>query len=359
MSYLALHNIRKDFGDLTVLQDIELFVAKHEFCVLVGPSGCGKSTLLRIIAGLEDPTSGNLSIDGEIVNDLRPRDRNISMVFQNYALYPHMNVRKNMEFGLKIMRTPQDEIDKHVNNAASILDLEPYMKRYPGQLSGGQRQRVAMGRAIVRDPRLFLFDEPLSNLDAKLRTQMRLEIRSLHLRLKSTTIYVTHDQIEAMTMADKIVVMDHGRIEQVGRPLDLFDNPQSLFVASFLGSPEINTIHATTKQTADGWIGETSEATNIRLSADLNLTDGQRIVIGIRPHHLEIDGPKNEIDATVRLVETTGSQTLVYCSFGGTDLCCETNRSSSVTHGQSVHLGADPDHHLVFDASSGARILAK
>ena len=233
MSYLELNNISKSFDKVEVLKNINLNIEKHEFCVLVGPSGCGKSTLLRIIAGLEYPSIGHLNLNNNNVTDLRPRDRNIAMVFQNYALYPHLTVRNNMEFGLKLDKVPKEKINDLVNEAAQILKLEPYMQRYPKQLSGGQRQRVAMGRAIVRDPSLFLFDEPLSNLDAKLRTKMRTEIKSLHFRLKSTTVYVTHDQIEAMTMADKIVVMNEGEIIQVGTPLELFDNPKNLFVASF------------------------------------------------------------------------------------------------------------------------------
>ena len=276
MSYVELSNVGKSFDRVEVLKNINLSIKKDEFCVLVGPSGCGKSTLLRIIAGLENPSTGTLHIENKDVTDLRPRDRNIAMVFQNYALYPHLTVRKNMEFGLKLDKTPKEKINFLVNEAAEILKLEPYLNRYPKQLSGGQRQRVAMGRAIVRNPSLFLFDEPLSNLDAKLRTKMRTEIKSLHFRLKSTTIYVTHDQIEAMTMADKIVVMNEGEIIQVGTPLELFDNPKNLFVASFLGSPEINLFQGIVQIEDKSCFLKLDENSNLKLPKGLNLRENQK-----------------------------------------------------------------------------------
>jgi len=276
LSYVELSNVGKSFDRVEVLKNINLSIKKDEFCVLVGPSGCGKSTLLRIIAGLENPSTGTLHIENKDVTDLRPRDRNIAMVFQNYALYPHLTVRKNMEFGLKLDKTPKEKINFLVNEAAEILKLEPYLNRYPKQLSGGQRQRVAMGRAIVRNPSLFLFDEPLSNLDAKLRTKMRTEIKSLHFRLKSTTIYVTHDQIEAMTMADKIVVMNEGEIIQVGTPLELFDNPKNLFVASFLGSPEINLFQGIVQIEDKSCFLKLDENSNLKLPKGLNLRENQK-----------------------------------------------------------------------------------
>src|SRR6202051_4494243 len=248
MASLSLIEVTKSFGPLEVLHPLSLEIRHKEFLVLVGPSGCGKTTLLRMIAGLEDITSGTIAIDGRIVNDLQPKDRDIAMVFQDYALYPHMTVYENMAFGLLYREGPKEGIRQRVENAARILDIEDYLGRRPGQLSGGQRQRVAMGRAIVRDPKVFLFDEPLSNLDAKLRVQMRTEIKALHQRRKTTTVYVTHDQIEAMTMADKIVVMHDGRVEQIGAPLDLYDRPDNLFVAGFIGSPAHDFFFAPTPQ---------------------------------------------------------------------------------------------------------------
>src|ERR1700723_503989 len=256
MASVEVSNVRKSFGRFEVLHGVSISVDDGEFVILVGPSGCGKSTLLRMVAGLESVTSGELRIDGRLVNDVPPKERDIAMVFQNYALYPQMTVAKNMSFSLELARRPKEEITEKVNKAADILGLQVLLARYPRQLSGGQRQRVAMGRAIVRDPSVFLFDEPLSNLDAKLRVQMRGEIKSLHQRLETTTVYVTHDQIEAMTMADQIVVMNHGRIEQIGAPLELYDRPANLFVAGFIGSPSMNfitgTVGAQGFKTADG-----------------------------------------------------------------------------------------------------------
>ena len=243
MASIEIRDVNKVFGATHVLHDVDLEVANGEFLVLVGPSGCGKSTLLRMIAGLEEVSGGEIVIGGRVVTDLPPKDRDIAMVFQNYALYPHMTVRDNMAFSLKLHGVPKDSVARQVAEAAEILDLTPYLDRFPRQLSGGQRQRVAMGRAIVRNPQVFLFDEPLSNLDAKLRVQMRVEIRALHQRLKATSVYVTHDQIEAMTMADRIVVLHEGRVEQIGSPLDLYDRPVNLFVAGFIGSPAMNFIN--------------------------------------------------------------------------------------------------------------------
>src|SRR5689334_13171676 len=245
MAAVTINGVKKRFGSTEVIRGVDIGIADGEFCVLVGPSGCGKSTLLRMIAGLEEISEGEIAIGGKVVNRVQPKERDIAMVFQNYALYPHMTVRDNMSFALKLAKRSADDIRQRVARAAEILGLAPYLDRYPRQLSGGQRQRVAMGRAIVRDPQVFLFDEPLSNLDAKLRVQMRTEIKELHQRLKTTTIYVTHDQIEAMTMADKIVVMHDGLVEQIGAPLELYDRPNNLFVAGFIGSPAMNFLHGT------------------------------------------------------------------------------------------------------------------
>jgi len=356
LSYLELNNISKSFDKVEVLKNINLNIEKHEFCVLVGPSGCGKSTLLRIIAGLEYPSIGHLNLNNNNVTDLKPRDRNIAMVFQNYALYPHLTVRNNMEFGLKLDKVPKEKINDLVNEAAQILKLEPYMKRYPKQLSGGQRQRVAMGRAIVRDPSLFLFDEPLSNLDAKLRTKMRTEIKSLHFRLKSTTVYVTHDQIEAMTMADKIVVMNEGEIIQVGTPLELFDNPKNLFVASFLGSPEINLLEGNVQSHN----GKTSLLVNenvmIPLPNKIKLTEGKKIIIGIRPQSLKISKLKTDFMARVSILETTGTSTFVFSDVGDKVLCAETNRDLDLKVGDIISLKTDPEEIFLFDPETSERI---
>ncbi|MFL2814708.1 MAG: ABC transporter ATP-binding protein [Candidatus Puniceispirillales bacterium] len=356
MAYLELKNIGKSFDKVEVLKEINLNIEKHEFCVLVGPSGCGKSTLLRIIAGLEYPSEGYLNLDSKNVTDLRPRDRNIAMVFQNYALYPHLTVRNNMEFGLKLDKVPKDKIRELVDEASQILKLEPYMQRYPKQLSGGQRQRVAMGRAIVRDPSLFLFDEPLSNLDAKLRTKMRTEIKSLHFRLKSTTIYVTHDQIEAMTMADKIVVMNEGEIIQVGTPLELFDNPKNLFVASFLGSPEINLMEGTAEIYKGKYFLRINESVAIRLPASIKFIKGQKLIIGIRPQSLKISKTPTDFTAKVSILEATGTSTFVFSTLENSVLCAETNRDLSIKVGDLIFLQADQKDILVFDPKTSERI---
>ena len=312
MAHVSVSNARKDYGAFKAIKGVSVDIRDGEFVVLVGPSGCGKSTLLRMIAGLEGITSGEIQIGKHIVNELAPKDRDIAMVFQNYALYPHMTVAKNMGFSLRLKRMPRAEIDQRVNNAAKILGLETLLERFPKQLSGGQRQRVAMGRAIVRDPAVFLFDEPLSNLDAKLRVQMRSEIKELHQRLQTTTIYVTHDQIEAMTMADKIVVMKDGLIEQSGSPLDLYDRPNNLFVAGFIGSPAMN------------FIGGSMTAEGFRTTDGIILPTGRRpdnaVTYGIRPEHLKLD--PDGIEITTVVVEPTGSETLVIARLGTQTLSC-------------------------------------
>ena len=276
MASVEIRKVDKYFGSTHILHGVEIDIPDGEFVVLVGPSGCGKSTLLRMVAGLEEITSGEIAIGGRVVNQVPPKDRDIAMVFQNYALYPHMTVRQNMAFSLKLAKAPQATIDERVGRAASILGLESLLDRYPRQLSGGQRQRVAMGRAIVRDPQVFLFDEPLSNLDAKLRVQMRTEIKELHQRLKTTTIYVTHDQIEAMTMADRIVVMQHGVVEQLGAPLELYDRPVNLFVAGFIGSPAMNFIEAKVERGNGRPVAVAGDGTRLPLPPDAAGARGQR-----------------------------------------------------------------------------------
>src|SRR5689334_14194774 len=276
MASVSFQNVEKNFGSTKVIHGIGFDIHDGEFMVLVGPSGCGKSTLLRMLAGLEEISSGTIAIDGKVVNDMESKDRDIAMVFQSYALYPHMTVADNMAFSLKLRKAPPATIEERVTKAAKILNLEPYLKRYPRELSGGQRQRVAMGRAIVRDPKVFLFDEPLSNLDAKLRVAMRGEIKALHQRLRTTTVYVTHDQVEAMTMADRIVVMHDGRVEQIGTPLELYDAPTNLFVAGFIGSPAMNFIEAVLRRENGTSWAEAADGTRLPLAANRAGRDGQK-----------------------------------------------------------------------------------
>src|SRR5574338_28055 len=307
MASVSFRNVEKVFGTTKVLHGISFDIRDGEFMVLVGPSGCGKSTLLRMLAGLEEITSGTIAVDGRPVNDVDSKDRDIAMVFQSYALYPHMTVRDNMGFSLRLRKADRAEIESRVAHASKILNLDPYLKRYPRELSGGQRQRVAMGRAIVRDPKVFLFDEPLSNLDAKLRVQMRSEIKALHQRLKTTTVYVTHDQIEAMTMADRIVVMHDGRVEQIGRPLDLYDRPDNLFVAQFIGSPAMNVVAGIVRrQNGVAWL----EADGARWPMDaVPGIDGRPVVFGVRPEHLEIaQAGRDSVAGDVIVVEPTGAE---------------------------------------------------
>lgn len=353
MAEVSIANVRKVYGSTEVIHDLSVKVNDGEFVVLVGPSGCGKSTLLRMVAGLESITAGEISIGGKIVNNLPPSERDIAMVFQNYALYPHKTVEANMAFSLKMRKLEKNVIKDKISTAAEVLGLTPYLKRYPRALSGGQRQRVAMGRAIVRDPQVFLFDEPLSNLDAKLRVQMRAEIRELHQRLKSTTLYVTHDQIEAMTMADKIVVMQNGFIEQIGSPLELYDRPNNIFVAGFIGSPAMNLLQGTVKKSGKNFTAEIYGG-QFSLPKAKNLTVGQDIILGIRPEQL-IPGKKG-IAATVSVVEPTGSETHLIVRSGEQELISVVRERSNFSIGEQINLFADKNFLHVFDAKSSKRL---
>jgi multiple sugar transport system ATP-binding protein len=349
MAAVSLSGVRKSFGTTAVVHGVDIDIEDGEFCVLVGPSGCGKSTLLRMIAGLENISGGEISIGGRVVNHVHPKERDIAMVFQNYALYPHMTVAANMGFSLALRGESKSVIDERVRKAAGILDLTPYLERYPRQLSGGQRQRVAMGRAIVRDPQVFLFDEPLSNLDAKLRVAMRTEIKELHQRLKTTTIYVTHDQIEAMTMADKIVVMHDGLVEQIGAPLEVYDRPANRFVAGFIGSPAMNFIPG---KASSGRIAIAGDSYSVPV--DARLEENREVVLGIRPEHLEIaaDG----FEAEVVVVEPTGSETQLFARLGGQEIAAVFRERHEFVPGQRIRLRPRSDCLHLFDPSSGQRI---
>jgi len=346
MSAVSLRAVRKSFGSTEVVHGVDISIADGEFCVLVGPSGCGKSTLLRMIAGLEEISSGEIAIGARVVNALRPKERDIAMVFQNYALYPHMTVYDNMAFSLRLAGVAKDEAEQRVADASQILGLNDYLQRYPRQLSGGQRQRVAMGRAIVRKPQVFLFDEPLSNLDAKLRVAMRTEIKALHQRLTTTSVYVTHDQIEAMTMADKIVVMNNGRVEQIGSPLELYDNPANLFVAGFIGSPAMNFLKGRLNGAA------VAVGSGISLPVKTRLESGRDVLIGVRPEHLAVaaDG----VPAEVVVVEPTGADTQIFCKLAGTDVTAVVRERHDFRPGESIRL--KPQLTYLFDPSSGARL---
>jgi multiple sugar transport system ATP-binding protein len=347
--------VRKSFGSFEVLHGVSISVDDGEFVILVGPSGCGKSTLLRMVAGLESVTSGELRIDGRLVNDVPPKERDIAMVFQNYALYPQMTVAKNMSFSLELARRPKEEITEKVNKAADILGLMPLLERYPRQLSGGQRQRVAMGRAIVRDPAVFLFDEPLSNLDAKLRVQMRAEIKALQQRLESTTVYVTHDQIEAMTMADKIVVMHDGAVEQIGSPLELYDRPANLFVAGFIGSPAMNFIAGRLEGGEPPTLA-TASGVKVPLSNTPQAAPGSEIIMGVRPEHVSLGGPQ-AMSALITVIEPTGYETVVIAKFAGQDMTCVLRERLNGRPGDRIGLTFEGPLHF-FDAQTGAAIAA-
>ncbi|TYB83253.1 ABC transporter ATP-binding protein [Maritimibacter fusiformis] len=361
MASINLNTVVKRYGKTEVVHGINLDIAHNEFVVLVGPSGCGKSTTLRMIAGLEDISGGEIRIGDVLVNDLPPRKRNISMVFQNYALYPHMSVRENLGFGLKIAKRPPDEIVRRVDEAADILGLTELMERTPAELSGGQRQRVAMGRAIVRQPGAFLFDEPLSNLDAKLRVQMRTEIKKLHQKVKTTVVYVTHDQVEAMTLADRIVVMKDGHIEQVGTPMEVFNHPVNTFVASFIGSPPMNLVPARIAG------GEVVLADDTRLPVPGRLagrvTDGQEVILGIRPddmtpvgHGIHDSGEGAMLSLPVELAELLGTETLIYTRLAGQEAQGKMFDPRDVEPGEVLEFRVALDKVHLFDAGTGRSV---
>ncbi|MBX2880710.1 MAG: sn-glycerol-3-phosphate ABC transporter ATP-binding protein UgpC [Granulosicoccus sp.] len=361
MASVNLKDIVKRYGDVAVVRGIDLTIAPREFVVLVGPSGCGKSTTLRMIAGLEEISAGSLTIDDKAMNRVAPKDRDVAMVFQNYALYPHLNVEDNIAFGLRIRKTPSAEVKSQVAEVAEILGLSDYLDRKPAELSGGQRQRVAMGRAIVRHPKVFLFDEPLSNLDAKLRTQMRAEIKRLHKRLGVTSVYVTHDQVEAMTLADRIVVMNDGVIEQIGSPMDLFMNPANTFVAGFIGSPPMNQLRGTITKSKGGMAVIVDDVA-IALPDTLSLDNGREVVVGIRPEHMTLvaaDG-SSAIPIDLDLVETLGSEALLHASIGANPLIVKTETHGDIdhlSHVEQVYVSANLIK--LFDADTGAALLVK
>jgi multiple sugar transport system ATP-binding protein len=366
MAEVRLEKLVKNYGAVGVVHGIDLTIAHNEFVVLVGPSGCGKSTTLRMIAGLEEITGGTISIGDRVVNDLPPRARNISMVFQNYALYPHMTVKENLGFSLKIAKQDPATIETRVAEAAEILGLTPLLARTPGELSGGQRQRVAMGRAIVRHPDVFLFDEPLSNLDAKLRGQMRVEIKKLHQKVKTTIVYVTHDQVEAMTLADRIVIMKDGHIEQVGTPSDVFDRPVNLFVASFIGSPPMNQLDAKVATVDGRKIATLDDGTALALpaAASAKVTDGQAIVIGFRAeafapagHGLFGESEVASAERAVIIAEPLGTETLIFTEFGGKEVQAKMMNPRPLRPGEMLTFHLDLSRLHVFDKASGMSVL--
>jgi multiple sugar transport system ATP-binding protein len=353
---IEISHVVKRFGDVIALRDVSISIPDGSFVALVGPSGCGKTTLLRAICGLEDVTAGEIYIGGDRVTDRAPKDRDIAMVFQSYALYPHLDVAGNMGFSLKLARTPKATIEEKVQGASGILGLGQLLQRLPRQLSGGQRQRVAMGRAIVRNPRVFLFDEPLSNLDAKLRVQMRKEIKQLHQRLRVTSVFVTHDQVEAMTLADRVVVMNGGRVEQVGAPLELYDRPNTPFVAGFIGSPAMNLL--------EGRVRRRPEASDVVLAGDatlplppsVDLVDGASVIYGVRPEHLRPTPPQEGAPATVNVVEPTGCETFVYCTLPSGEICVRTTDRLALAPDDRIGLRPDLTHVHLFDPATGARL---
>ena len=351
MSGVTISGVQKVYGSIKVLHGIDLEIQDGEFVVLVGPSGCGKSTLLRMVAGLEEITAGDVRIGDRRVNDLAPKDRDIAMVFQSYALYPHMTVQQNLSFALELRKMNPAEVTRRTQLAADILGLSPLLARYPKQLSGGQRQRVAMGRAIVREPQAFLFDEPLSNLDAQLRVSMRAEIKALQVRLQTTSIYVTHDQVEAMTMADRIVVMRDGRVEQMGAPLELYDEPDNRFVAGFIGSPAMNFVRTTV---VDGVI-DMGTSGRIQLPANMAFVKGD-VEIGIRPEHIVLDD-QGPLAGRVEVIEPTGSETLLYVDCNRTRLCVLLRERAHCKVGETIRMGLTSSI-LVFDPSTGKRLRA-
>lgn len=349
MGSVSFKGIRKSYGNLEVLHGIDFDINDGEFTILVGPSGCGKSTLLRMLAGLESISAGTIEIDNKIVNDKQPKERDIAMVFQSYALYPHMTVAQNMGFSLRLARVSKQEIAERVGKAAEIIGLTDYLERQPKALSGGQRQRVAMGRAIVRDPSVFLFDEPLSNLDAKLRVQMRAEIKGLQRRLGTTTVYVTHDQVEAMTMADRIVVMNGGVVQQHGAPLELYDNPANIFVAGFIGSPSMNFVDV---EPVEGGL-KTKNGHLIKLD-NVPSNGGKKLVYGVRPEHIVLGS--DGVPATVRVVEPLGSETLLQVELEGGNATLLLKERLSVQPGDEISVLLNHATHFFFDPDTGERI---
>ncbi|MDB5955376.1 sn-glycerol-3-phosphate ABC transporter ATP-binding protein UgpC [Ramlibacter sp.] len=357
MATVEIRGVEKFFGAAQIIRGVDIAIEDGQFAVLVGPSGCGKSTLLRMIAGLEEISAGEIRIGGRVVNDLTPKDRDIAMVFQNYALYPHMTVRDNMAFSLMLAKQPKSLADERVRKAADILGLGELLDRFPRQLSGGQRQRVAMGRCIVRDPQVFLFDEPLSNLDAKLRVQMRTEIRELHQRLATTSVYVTHDQIEAMTMADKIVVMRDGRVEQTGSPLDLYDHPVNQFVAGFIGSPAMNFLPGVLRRAGGNARVEFGSGVSLPApAAAAGLSDGQSVVYGTRPEHMQLADGDDGVATEVVVVEPTGADTQVFAKIAGVEVTSVFRDRHAFRPGEIIRLRPDPARAHLFDAASGMRL---
>jgi len=354
MAAVQVRGIQKYFGATQVLRGVDIDIGDGEFCVLVGPSGCGKSTLLRMIAGLEEISDGEISIGATVVNDVRPKDRDIALVFQNYALYPHMTVRDNMAFALTLAKQSRQQIEQRVQKAAEILDLAGHLDRYPRQLSGGQRQRVAMGRAIVRNPQVFLFDEPLSNLDAKLRVQMRAEIKELHQRLTTTSIYVTHDQTEAMTMADRIVVMRAGVVEQIGAPLELYDRPVNVFVAGFIGSPAMNLIPGVVRYKNDVKQVGLGPGVWLPLPVGARAEDGQHVLYGVRPEHCAVG--ESGLPVEIAVVEPTGADTQIYGRMNGHHIVATLRDRTDLKAGAQIFIAPDIARTHLFDEASGARL---
>ena len=357
MADIQLSRVCKSYGKVDVIHGIDCHIGDGEFVVIVGPSGCGKSTLLRMIAGLEITTQGEISIDGRVVNDLEPADRDIAMVFQNYALYPHMSVYNNMAYGLKIRGLAKDEIDKRVKQAAETLEIDEYLDRSPRQLSGGQRQRVAMGRAIVREPSVFLFDEPLSNLDAKLRVQMRLEIKKLQERLGITSVYVTHDQVEAMTLGHRLLVLNDGYVEQLGTPIELYERPATKFVGGFIGSPSMNFLEA--RISADGNKAEFADGDSLGLANNLSKYANQSVHIGMRPEHLqEAEADTKMTSQKVDMIEHLGADTLLHGTFGSSDskLTVRLVGIRTINQGDILPLKIEPGNVHVFDTDTGKRL---
>jgi multiple sugar transport system ATP-binding protein len=363
MAQVLLRKVVKKYGDVEAVRGVDLDIADKEFVVLVGPSGCGKSTTLRMIAGLEDISDGEISVDGDVVNDVPPKDRDMAMVFQNYALYPHMTVHENMSFGLRLKKYPKDEIQRRVTEAARILDIADLLDRKPRALSGGQRQRVAMGRAIVRNPKVFLFDEPLSNLDAKLRVQMRTEIKRVHQKVRTTTVYVTHDQIEAMTLADRVVVMNRGKIEQIGAPNDLYHKPATRFVAGFIGSPAMNFIPCKLEQAGNGLQVRLSDTIAFTVPSDRNerykpYVGKDSLLFGLRPEHTT-DGKTNgetnlgPFDANIEVTEPMGNETMVFFSVNGVEVCGRVSPTAGAKEGHVLRMAAHLNHMHLIDDSTG------